>query len=120
MKKVQFLHVDFAELAILKDQLMIFVKHQEGMIERSSDVSERYNRLIMHDVGTALYFSFGMKMVNNLKSHGKTQTTFSISIAEASLLQFVCSFTTPRNEMENYTMGKFARIIDEKIQSIIF
>ena len=118
--KVQFLHMEFSELNILKDQIHVFINHQQEIITRTTDRSEKYNRLVLHGIGRQLYFDFGNKMVNNMKTQGKTHCTFSVSVAEAAFIQFVCGFVTNRTEYQIFVMDKISRIVDERIESLIF
>ena len=118
--KVQFLQVEFAEIEVLKESVLAFVNHQKNIIDRTTDDSEKYNRFILFGVGRELYFNFGSRIVNNLKSHGKTHCTFSVSIAEAAFLQFVCCFDlTNKADFTKHVLERFGRMIDEKIKSII-
>lgn len=112
--------MEFTELHILKEEILVFVNYQQELINRTMDISEKYNRIILHNIGRNLFFCFGNKCVNNLKSHGKTHCTFSVSIAEAAFLQFVCSFPTLRNDYQKFVMDKVSSLVDEKINNIIF
>lgn len=118
--KIQLKQIEFVELDILKNEVYAFVNHQKAMIDNSKNDTEKYNSFIYFGVGRDLYFSFGNRMITNLKSHGKTHCTFSVSVAEAALLQFVCCFNSSnKNEYEKYTLERFGRMIDEQIKSII-
>ena len=118
--KVQFLQVEFTEIDVLKEEVLNFVNHQKDLISQTTNDSERYNRFIMFDIGRELYFNFGNRIVNNLKSHGKTKCTFSVSIAEAALLQFVCCFdTSNKGDFTKHTLQRFSDMIDQQIKSII-
>lgn len=118
--KIQLKQIEFVELDILKTEVYAFVNHQKDMIDRSTDETDKYNRFVFFGVGRDLYFSFGNRMISNLKSHGKTHCTLSVSVAEAALLQFVCCFNrTNKNEYEKHTLERFGRMIDEQIKSII-
>jgi len=118
--KVQFLKVEFAEIEVLKESVLAFVNHQKKIIDQTTDESEKYNRFILFGVGRELYFNFGKRIVNNLKEHGKTHCTLSVSIAEAAFLQFVCCFDlTNKNAFTTHVLQRYGRMIDEKIKSII-
>lgn len=117
--KIHLKQVEIVELNALKDEVLQFANYQKNIIDQITDDSEKYNRLILMDIGTTLYFNFGTRIINNLKSHGKTHCTFSISLAEAALLQFVCCFNVGNKpDFTQYVLGKFSRLIDEKIKSI--
>lgn len=118
--KIQLKQIEFVELEILKNEVYAFVNHQKTMIDNGTDDTDKYNRFVFFGVGRDLYFSFGNRMISNLKSHGKTHCTFSVSVAEAALLQFVCCFNTSnKNEYEKHTLERISRLIDQQIKSII-
>ena len=118
--KIQFKMVEFTEIEVLKTEVYEFVNYQKTIIDRTTDDSEKYTRFILFGVGRELYFNFGKRIINNLKSHGKTHCTFSVSIAEAAFLQYVCCFDlSNKKAFEKHTLERFGRMIDEQIKSII-
>ena len=117
--KIQFKQLEFTELEVLKEQTLLFVNFQKSQIDFSTNDNDRYTRFVFFGVGRELYFNFGSRIIQNLKTHGKTHCTFSVSVAEAAFLQFVCCFdTTNKNDFQKHVLSKLSNLIDQQIKSI--
>lgn len=117
--KVKFYQIEIRELNVLKDEIFNYISYQKENIKHSKDDSEIYMLVMLTDIGRDLYFSFGTRIINNLKSHGSTHCTFSISVAEAAFLQYVCCFDlSNKHVFTKFVLQKIGDLIDQKIKSI--